>query len=175
NDRYFGFSFMQMKSKNMALYDSIRLLLCHSLYEIYMKEGRTKAHTMQLNTKHIEGILTKQEENTELSATNRFTLKRISSYLLEHISEKTSLDKMSRELGMNKTKLIRQTKATTGYTVQTLHEKLKMELAKSLILEDKLTLAEIAERLGFQNSNYFSNVFKKNTGESPRTWAKNKK
>ncbi len=175
NERYFGFSFMQMKSKNMALYDSIRTLLCHSLYEIYLKEGRTKAHTMQLNTRHIEGILAKQEENTELSTTSKFTLKKISSYLLEHISEKTSLDKMAKELGMNKTKLIRQTKATTGYTVKTLQEKLKMELAKSLILEDKLTLAEIAERLGFQNSNYFSNVFKKNTGESPRTWAKNKK
>ena len=79
---------------------------------------------------------------------------------------------MASELGMNKTKLIRQTKAATGYTVQVLHEKLKIELAKNLILEDKLTLAEIAERLGFQNSNYFSNVFKKNTGESPRAWGK---
>ena len=75
---------------------------------------------------------------------------------------------MSEDLGMNKTKLIRQTKAATGYTVQTLHEKLKMEAAKSLILEGKLTLSEIAERLGFQNGNYFSSVFKKNTGESPR-------
>ena len=75
---------------------------------------------------------------------------------------------------MNKTKLIRQTKTATGYTVQKLHEKLKIELAKDLILEGKLTLSEIAERLGFQNSNYFSNVFKKNTGESPRAWGKDK-
>lgn len=172
NERYFGFAFMQMKSKNMALYDSIRALLCHSLYEIYLREGRTKAHTMQLNTKNIEGILSDYGNAPNLSAPNKLTLKKISSYLLEHIGEKTNLDKMSTELGMNKTKLIRQTKAATGYTVQTLHEKLKMELAKNLILENKLTLAEIAERLGFQNSNYFSNVFKKNTGESPRAWGK---
>ena len=172
NERYFGFAFMMMKSKNMVLYDSIRSLLCHSLYEIYLKEGRTKEHSMQLNTKHIEGILSLSGEEKQLSASGKLSLKKISDYLLEHIGEKTNLDRMASELGMNKTKLIRQTKAATGYTVQVLHEKLKIELAKNLILEDKLTLAEIAERLGFQNSNYFSNVFKKNTGESPRAWGK---
>ena len=172
NERYFGFSFMQMNTKNMALYDSIRALLCHSLYEIYNKAGRTKEHSMQLNTKKLEGIFSLTDKNEPVSPVTRLTLNTISSYLLEHIGEKTNLDKMSEDLGMNKTKLIRQTKAATGYTVQTLHEKLKMEAAKSLILEGKLTLSEIAERLGFQNGNYFSSVFKKNTGESPRFWGK---
>ncbi len=174
NERYFGFAFIHMRNKNMALYDSIRSLLCHSLYEIYLKEGRTKAHSMQLNTKNIEGILSLKGNEKNLSGTNKLGLKKISSYLLEHIGEKTNLEKMAVELGMNKTKLIRQTKTATGYTVQKLHEKLKIELAKELILEGKLTLSEIAERLGFQNSNYFSNVFKKNTGESPRAWGKDK-
>lgn len=174
NERYFGFAFMLMKTKNMALYDSIRSLLCHSLYEIYLREGRTKEHTMQLNTKKIEGILSLQGNERNLLGSKNLGLKKISTYLLEHIGEKTNLEKMAAELGMNKTKLIRQTKSATGYTVQKLHEKLKIELAKDLILEGKLALSEIAERLGFQNSNYFSNVFKKNTGESPRTWAKNK-
>lgn len=172
NERYFGFSFMQMKTRNMALYDSVRNLLCHSLYEIYLREGRTKEHTMQLNTRHLEGILSTSGNGQNLLTPGRLTYKRISSYLLEHIGEKTNLDKISSDLGMNKTKLIRETKAATGYTVQTLHEKLKMELAKNLILEGKMNLTEIAERLGFQNSNYFSNVFKKNTGESPRAWLK---
>ena len=172
NERYFGFAFMQMKTRNMALYDSVRTLLCHSLYEIYMKEGRTKEHSMQLKTKHLEGILSGLPESENLLNSSKLSLKRISSYLLEHIGEKTSLDRISKDLGMNKTKLIRETKAATGYTVQTLHEKLKMEAAKSLILEGKLNLTEIEERLGFQNGNYFSNVFKKNTGESPRAWLK---
>lgn len=172
NERYFGFAFMQMRSKNMALYDSVRSLLCHSLYEIYLKEGRTKEHSMQLNTKPIEGILSLSDGNAVMLDSGKITLKKIQSYLLEHIGEKTNLDQISKDLGMNKTKLIRQTKAVTGYTVQTLHEKLKIELAKNLIIEGKLTLSEIAERLGFLNSNYFSNVFKKNTGESPRSWGK---
>lgn len=172
NGRYFGFTFMQMNSKNMALYDSIRLLLCHSLYEIYKKEGRTKEHSMLLAAKNAGGILSLSGKNENPAQTERLSLKTISSYLLEHIGEKTNLDKMSRELGMNKSKLLRETKQATGHTVQALHEKLKIEVAKSLILEGNLTLAEIAERLGFQNGNYFSSVFKKNTGESPKNWLK---
>ena len=173
NDRYFGYAFMHMKTRNMVLYDNIRLLLCHSLYTLYLKEGRTKEHSMHFSAQQLEGVLSFPGSQADtLPASGKLTLKKITSYLIEHIGDKTQLDTMSRDLGMNKTKLIRQTKAVSGYTVQVLHEKLKMELAKSLLLEEKLTLAEIAERLGFQNGNYFSNVFKKNVGESPRSWAK---
>lgn len=42
----------------------------------------------------------------------------------------------------------------------------KMELAKSL-LRDQLFVYEVAEKLGYQNSNYFARIFKKTTGISP--------
>jgi len=171
SDRYFGFAFLQMKTRNMALYDSVRVLLCHALYNLYIKEGRTQERAKILERKPIQGIFEKQSENL-LSQGGKLTAQKLTAYLLEHISEKTDLDKMTKDFGMNKTKLIRQSKNLTGYTVQALHEKLKIEQAKTMLLEGHLTLSEIAERLGFQNGNYFSNVFKKNTGKSPRTWAK---
>ena len=175
NDRYFGFAFMQMYSKNMALYDSVRLLLSHSLYSLYLREGRTKEHSMLLNTEQLKGILQIDEQTNPLENSGKLTVQQITSYLIEHIGERTSLDKMASELGLSKSKLIRQTKALTGYSVQSLHETLKMKMAKTMLLEGRLKLAEIAERLGFQNGNYFSNVFKKNFGESPRSWAKSQK
>ena len=49
----------------------------------------------------------------------------------------------------------------------------QIEQAKKLLQIDSIKLTEIAARLGFQNQNYFSSVFKKNTGLSPRNWAKN--
>ena len=68
--------------------------------------------------------------------------------------------------------VVRRAKELTGYTIQTMHEKLKIEQAKKLLQVESLKLGEIASRLGFQNQNYFSSVFKKNTGMSPRAWAK---
>ena len=156
----------------MELYDSVRMLLCHSLYNLYLKEGRTREHSMLLNTQSLKSILkTDDGAHTALEGGN-LTVQNLNGYLLEHIGEKTNLDKMARDLGVSKSKLVRKTKKLTGYTVQNLHEKLKMEMAKIMILERRLKLGEISERLGFQNVNYFSNVFKKNFGESPTNWAK---
>ena len=69
--------------------------------------------------------------------------------------------------GMSKSYLTRRTKELTGYSTQTLHERLKIEQAKNLIKSGKMKMNDIASRLGFSNPNYFSNVFKKVTGLRP--------
>lgn len=173
NERYFGFAFMYMHFRDMEIYDSVRTLLCHSLYNLYLKEGRTKEHSMLLNTAQLKGIL-QSEDNSPLTE-GKLTAQQINSYLIEHIGEMTNLDQMAETLGVSKSKLGRTAKQLTGHTVRTLHEKLKMEMAKIMILENRLKLTEIAERLGFLNVNYFSSVFKKNFGESPSNWAKGQK
>ena len=91
---------------------------------------------------------------------------------MEHLDEMTDLDKMASDLSVSKSHLVRRAKELTGFTIQTLHEKLKIEQAKNLLQLESLTLGEISSRLGFQSQNYFSSVFKKNTGMSPRAWAK---
>ena len=173
SDRYFGFAFMQMQSRNMTLYDSVSLMICHSLHSLYLKEGRTKRHSMFMDTKPLEKFFSQGAERSATSP-GRLTAQQITSYLIDHISEMTSLDKMAADLGVSKSKLVHEAKSVTGYSVQRLHEMLKMEMAKNMLREGRLKLAEIAERLGFQNGNYFSNVFKKNFGESPRNWMRDK-
>ena len=94
---------------------------------------------------------------------------------MEHLSEMTNLDKMASDLGVSKSHLIRKARELTGFTIQNLHERMKVEQAKNLLLLNTLRLGEIAVRLGFQNQNYFSSVFKKNTGLSPKAWLKKNK
>ena len=108
------------------------------------------------------------------NARSRLTVEKITDYLTEHIGEMTNIDKMSSELMVSRSYLSRRTKELTGLSVQTLHERLKMEQAKNMLLLDSYELSEIASSLGFKDQNYFSNVFKKNTGLSPRNWLKSK-
>ena len=64
-------------------------------------------------------------------------------------------------------------KKETGWTpLEYLTEK-KIEHAKYLLGhgDTRLPFKEIAERIGMDNPYYFSRVFKKITGSSPRTWA----
>ena len=44
----------------------------------------------------------------------------------------------------------------------------KISLAKSLLLEEGLKIYEVADQLGFESAFYFSKVFKKVEGMSPR-------
>lgn len=47
---------------------------------------------------------------------------------------------------------------------------LKIEKAKELIITRRYSISEIAETCGFENVYYFSNVFKKITGVSPKNY-----
>jgi len=48
-----------------------------------------------------------------------------------------------------------------------------MEREKIIILQDNLKTYEIAEKLGFKDTEYFSKVFKKSTGMTPTEFRKN--
>ncbi len=171
SDHYFGYAFLEMGTQNISLYDTVRMLLSNALHAVYEKEGRTKEHSMLLNGEQLVGIL-HLPRNDSRDLKNGLSVRQITNYLVEHLNEMTNLDRMSEELLVSKSHLVRRSKELTGYTIQTLHEKLKIEQAKNLLQVDTLKLSEIATRLGFQNQNYFSSVFKKNTGMSPRQWTK---
>jgi DNA-binding LacI/PurR family transcriptional regulator/AraC-like DNA-binding protein len=169
-DRYFGYAFLETGTQNISVYDTVRMLLSNALHAVYMKEGRTKEHSMLLSGEQLVGILHLPSDTTQENK-NGITVRQITNYLVEHLNEMTNLDKMADELMVSKSHLVRRAKELTGFTIQTLHEKLKIEQAKNLLQVDSIKLSEIASRLGFQNQNYFSSVFKKNTGMSPRAWS----
>lgn len=174
SDRYFGYAFLEMGNQNIAMYDAVRMLLSNALYSVYTHEGRTKERNNLLSGEQLAGILHLPEDNVQ-EPKNGLTVRQITNYLVEHLNEMTDLDKMASALSVSKSHLVRQAKELTGFTIQTLHEKLKIEQAKNLLQVESLKLREIAQRLGFQNQNYFSSVFRKNTGMSPRAWAKRNK
>ena len=50
------------------------------------------------------------------------------------------------------------------------HMKLKMDEAKRLLKENKMTVNKISEKLGFETPAYFSRAFSKQVGMSPRAY-----
>ena len=52
---------------------------------------------------------------------------------------------------------------------------LKIEKAKQLILENKLSVKEISAALSFNEPNYFTKTFKRVTGITPSTYRKRAK
>jgi two-component system response regulator YesN len=45
-----------------------------------------------------------------------------------------------------------------------------MDRAKVLLEDPRLRVAEVAERVGYRDQNYFCRHFKTVTGKTPKTW-----
>jgi AraC-like DNA-binding protein len=87
---------------------------------------------------------------------------------MNHVDQPTDLDAMAKAFGISRSTLCRLTRRLTGSSVQVLHEKAKMEWAVHLFHQTGLSVKQVAQRLGYADPLYFSRVFHKHHGVSPR-------
>jgi two-component system, response regulator YesN len=88
-------------------------------------------------------------------------------YINEHYSENITLNELSEQVYISRNYLSQIFKKTTGLSFNHYVNKVRMEKAKFLILEGRFLIYEIAEKVGFKNTPYFSSLFKKYTGVNP--------
>jgi two-component system response regulator YesN len=75
------------------------------------------------------------------------------------------------ELHLSSGHLSRVYSRTTGMTLEEYLIRQRVELAKRMLLDPRLNVAEVAERCGFCNPAYFASVFKKYVRCTPREFA----
>ena len=64
-------------------------------------------------------------------------------------------------------------KAITGRSaIQIIHET-EVQIAKNMMLQNKLTINQIADKIGFQYPSHLTRVFKAVTGTTPKQFLKN--
>lgn len=91
----------------------------------------------------------------------------IVAYLNENFADTIRLEDVSRQFSYSLSSIKRIFKEETGLAIITYLNRLRMERARELLQTTSLSIGEIALRVGFDNTYYFSNAFKKKWGESP--------
>jgi two-component system response regulator YesN len=95
------------------------------------------------------------------------------NYISEHYSEcSLSLQEVCSKLAISVSYFSSAFKNYTGMTFVEALTKARMEAAKELLKNTTMKTYEIAERCGYSDSNYFSSIFKKTVGNTPREYAK---
>lgn len=84
-----------------------------------------------------------------------------------------STTQLAESLGVSRATLDRAFAADIGLPPAKLLVRLRIDGAKRMMIDGKLSLSEISAALGFCNPAYFSNSFRRATGLSPRTWQRN--
>lgn len=93
----------------------------------------------------------------------------------EHMEEafsdsELSVGKLAEEIGVTPNYLSRIFKDVTGVSCIDFLTKLRLEEAKRLLIGSSMKSYEIAERAGYHNPNYFSALFKKYSGYTPKEY-----
>ncbi|ANE49089.1 AraC family transcriptional regulator [Paenibacillus swuensis] len=78
-----------------------------------------------------------------------------------------SIENMAQSLGYHRTHLSKMFKQHTGFSPMNYLLKVRMERAKLLLQNERLTVDQVASSVGFPDSLYFSKQFKKWFGSSP--------
>lgn len=109
-----------------------------------------------------------------IQATERTDAQRLELYLDQHYMERLSLESVSRELGIGRTRLCRLAKQLSGgETLFQLIARRRIEAAKELLVCSELPISAVAGAVGISDYNYFSRVFRSITGMTPRDFRKN--
>jgi AraC family transcriptional activator of pobA len=85
-------------------------------------------------------------------------------------SESLSLRDVAREVGMTPGHLTTVVRRRTGRTVQEWIIERRMAEARKLLTENDIPIQEVARRVGIPDPGYFSRLFRRAHGTSPRNW-----
>jgi len=96
----------------------------------------------------------------------------IKAYLNGNLDKRITLNQTASTFGFNPNYLSQLFAKHVGCSFIDYLNSQKIKQAKTLLLDSDLKIYEISEQLGFDSAFYFSKVFKKYTGLSPREYAR---
>ncbi len=97
------------------------------------------------------------------------------AYMLEHMSERLTLEQLAERMHMSRSHIIELFKEHTGYTPIDYFIHLKVQKSCRMLDQTDMSINEIALQIGYEDPFYYSRIFKKVMGMSPRDYRKTEK
>lgn len=134
-----------------------------------LHEAMNGIHTIE----HLQCWLTKylQELSRRLSVlaihSKRAEVIRAQQYVIQHVTEKITLEQMADYLNLNSSYFSRLFKRETNQNFIEYVNMVKLQRGKQLLQQSGMTVEEISDYLGYSNKSYFIKLFKRETGVTP--------
>lgn len=139
-------------------------------YALKMQHASSMGELDGLLTELVEKICQKIRD-TQSHGYCAYVQKAI-DYMYTHLEETITARELSQAAGINQQLLGKLFFQETGMTIKQYLAKLRCNAAAELLLDSRLSIQEIAARVGYADNNYFSKVFKATQGASPQDYRK---
>ena len=98
---------------------------------------------------------------------------RISEYVKKNLDKEIGVQSICAQLGVSRSTLYNISKSSFSLGITDYIKQQRIVRAQELLAGSELPIAQISARVGMNDYNYFTKVFKKMTGETPRDYRKN--
>lgn len=142
-------------------------LFKYSLTVPYEKDRSFSLRLLREQLIYILGHLSR--EIIEHQSTTNNIMQEIENYIKQHYRE-VSLADISARFHLNREHISRRFKQQFGITIVNYISEIRIEKAKVLLVNPQLKVADIGISVGYEDEKYFSRVFKKLTGLSPKEY-----
>ena len=126
-------------------------LICRLLIEL---EKRDEKQLVSLNNQDIQ------------------TLYKVKEQMLEHLETPPVIKELAIFANMSPTKLKRLFRQIFGNSIFNYYQAFRMKEAAFLLKEQKLSVSDVGNQLGFTNLSHFSKVFKDHMGMKPKQYSR---
>lgn len=136
-----------------------------------MSESLTKAYFFELIIYLIRCQRYTHNINQKTNLSN-ITIGEIVNFIENNYGRQLTLPETAAQFGISESSLTKKIKIFTNMTFKEYLTKTRIEAAKSLLISSEKSITEIAYKCGYNNSNFFGDVFKKVVGMSPSSYRK---
>lgn len=140
--------------------------------EVYYKA----ADTVQIRLLHeiVEQVMeiTCPEKEVDYHGSQEQVIRNVHAYLADHLSERITIEELSRRFLMNTTTLKQVFKRVYGTTIAAHVKQHRMEQAALLLVKSQLDIAAVAQAVGYESPSRFTAAFKETYGVLPTEYRK---
>lgn len=140
---------------------------CSSLN--YLSENISVVHYEDIESSmNLKGDSSIENSNMEK---DKFALfKNVQQYISDNLKEELDLERTAAKFNLSSYYFSRSFKEAIGYNFSDYINMLRIKKAKDLLKSDSLSIKEVGYSVGYSDPNYFSKVFKKYEGISPKEY-----
>jgi branched-chain amino acid transport system substrate-binding protein len=97
-------------------------------------------------------------------------LRRVMAFIEAHFSEDLTVDRIATEVCLSPSRLMHRMRSEHNLSLGACVARVRIEKAKSLLRNTAIAISTIAQEVGYGDQSYFTRVFRRSLGETPKTY-----